>query len=829
MFGGKMDRKPVDIIIPIYNAYNDLVLCMRSIRKYTDLTLDRVILINDCSTDTKITPFLETQEEEHVVVVQNEKNQGFSGNVNLGMQMSADRDVILLNSDTVVTKGWVDKIVACAYSAEEIGTVTPLSNSATLCSVPIMCQDNPVPDNVTIDEYAELIERCSFKKYPRITVAVGFCMFIKRKVIEEVGLFDAETFQRGYGEENDFCNRAGLLGYSHVMCDDTFVYHKGTVSFLSEEKQQLISEHDAVLQERYPMQMKRNHEYCMENPEQYIRDNINFYTKLKNGKKNILYLVQSDFRRDADNNVGGTQFHVRDLVQEVRKNYNVFVAARVGSKLRLSIYNEESLIETLEFEIGRVQGYQVFRDSRQYQIYINILKAFSIGLVHVHHTLGLTLDLFYAARDLGIPVHLTMHDFYYLCPNEKLLNSEQSFCDGSYENQKCKECLSKSKNIAKTVDYMKVWRREHERVLEIVEKIYTPSQSAKKIIEKVYPTYSSKIKVIYHGSEFAEKTEFLIEDIKENKTIQMHFDYLLNGEPGMVVGWAYMEGVSSTNVEIYLEVKDKNGNKTYISTTMIRRVDVAKAMRNMEYEYCGFSGKIIENMYPKGKLKIRLIVKYQNNYYTDGNVYEVKNEKGEEKRREEKRFNIAFVGGMVPEKGSQLAFQLIQGEKEKVSWFVFGAMNDRNLEELAQENLTKIGAYDKEDLPMLLRHYQIDLICILSIWPETFCYTLSEALLCDIPVLTVDDGAMGERIRLNQCGWLVSKKNPLNECREKINWILENPQEYQEKKERAKNHKEKTLQEMADEYAQEYEKAYCEGKKQSYDTELIWKARQTIQ
>ena len=73
---------------------------------------------------------------------------------------------------------WVlDKIIACAYREESIGTVTPLSNSATLCSVPVMCQDNPMPENVTVDEYAGLIETCSLRRYPRITVAlVSVCI-----------------------------------------------------------------------------------------------------------------------------------------------------------------------------------------------------------------------------------------------------------------------------------------------------------------------------------------------------------------------------------------------------------------------------------------------------------------------------------------------------------------------------------------------------------------------------------------------------------------------------------------------------------------------------
>lgn len=134
----------IDIVIPIYNGYEDVQMCMDSIKKYTDLKKNRILLINDCSPDERILPYLQSIVEENIVLISNERNMGFSANVNKGMRYS-DRDVILLNSDTIVTKNWVEKIVACAYREAEIGTVTPLSNSATLCSIPIMCQDNPIP------------------------------------------------------------------------------------------------------------------------------------------------------------------------------------------------------------------------------------------------------------------------------------------------------------------------------------------------------------------------------------------------------------------------------------------------------------------------------------------------------------------------------------------------------------------------------------------------------------------------------------------------------------------------------------------------------------
>lgn len=230
----------IDIVIPVYNAFEELVACMESIKKYTDLRTNRVILINDKSSDERILDYINTQLTDNIILIDNESNLGFSGSVNRGIQYST-HDIILLNSDTIVTANWVEKMTRCAYSDNAIATVTPLSNNATICSVPKFGEDNEIPSSMTIDEYADLIEECSMREYPIIPVAMGFCMYIKREVINYVGLFDAQTYGRGYGEENDFCYRLEQLGYYHVMCDDTFIYHRGKMSFLEEEKKSIYT------------------------------------------------------------------------------------------------------------------------------------------------------------------------------------------------------------------------------------------------------------------------------------------------------------------------------------------------------------------------------------------------------------------------------------------------------------------------------------------------------------------------------------------------------------------------------------------------------------
>ena len=90
-------KKCVDIIIPIYNAYEDLTICLESLYKNTNLKENRLILINDNSPDERIKPYLEQQRGENIIVIHNEFNKVFSNNINIGMAQSEENDVILLN------------------------------------------------------------------------------------------------------------------------------------------------------------------------------------------------------------------------------------------------------------------------------------------------------------------------------------------------------------------------------------------------------------------------------------------------------------------------------------------------------------------------------------------------------------------------------------------------------------------------------------------------------------------------------------------------------------------------------------------------------------
>src|ERR1700687_4073465 len=127
----------VAIVIPVYNALALTQRCVESVVKHS--TGDwRLILVDDASTDPGLQGELRrfAEADTRVRVLVNDANQGFIKTANRGMREGAGRDLLLLNSDTEVFAGYLERLRACVYADNATGIVSPLSNNATICSVP---------------------------------------------------------------------------------------------------------------------------------------------------------------------------------------------------------------------------------------------------------------------------------------------------------------------------------------------------------------------------------------------------------------------------------------------------------------------------------------------------------------------------------------------------------------------------------------------------------------------------------------------------------------------------------------------------------------------
>jgi GT2 family glycosyltransferase len=218
------------IIVPVFNAFEQIEACLDSISR-TVPPETRVLLIDDASTDERIRPLLQSwvsQAKPFRGLLVHAQNRGFVATANHGMRL-AETDLVLLNSDTEVTTGWLQSLADCLASDVSIATATPWSNNGEIVSIPDFCVSNPVPRDP--DAIAKQIKSCGSPVYPDMPTAVGFCMAVSLRAIRQIGLFDEVTFGLGYGEENDFCQRAERVGLRNVLCDDAYVVHHGGASF----------------------------------------------------------------------------------------------------------------------------------------------------------------------------------------------------------------------------------------------------------------------------------------------------------------------------------------------------------------------------------------------------------------------------------------------------------------------------------------------------------------------------------------------------------------------------------------------------------------------
>ena len=685
--------RKVDIIIPIYNAYDFTFSCIKSVLEYTDLNTHTLLLINDKSPDKSISPMLKKYKEENqdknIVLLENEENLGFVTTCNKGMGHS-NNDVILLNSDTEVTKNWIPKLQKCAYSNEYIATVTPLTNNGTICSVPNFGVDNELPTNMTLEEYAQLIEKISKSRYPQLTTGNGFCMFIKRTVIDELGVFDDVTFGKGYGEENDFCYRALEHGYTNVLCDDTFIYHKGTQSFtkenLSQTRAEITERHMEKLRKKHPLYVQKTDDFLFNNPLRDIQENVKINIVLYN-KRKILYLLHI---WEDGVTASGTSSHLADIIDKNKtENIASFVLAPDVydlSRFKLFLYTDDFAEEIASFRVDLSQYGPIKYTNQDYIRMLEIIfNGFTFDALHVHHFYLQTFDIIELAKKKDVYSIMTLHDLYMICPTVNMVY-EGMFCE--YNPQKdCEKCLKDKLGV--NSDIIGNWQKTCYNVLKKFDKLIVPSENTKKYYNEVYKDL--ELEVVEHG----------------------------------------------VNV-VHVEEKEKKDKVT---------------------------------------------------------------------------FDIAFVGAMAIHKGSEVLKQIIKmNENSSLKIHLFGVANDEELEG-DQENYKNHGPYPNGELPQLLVDNQIDLVCIFSLCPETYSYTLTETYMAKVPVLAFDIGALGDRIKKDKLGWVLPVNSTITEILKKVGEVQEDKEGYENIKKNYDFYKFKTTEEMQEYYKELYAQIFGKEKK----------------
>lgn len=241
----------VTVIVPIYGDYDATRRCLESLLPELKSSPHRAILIEDATPDPRIAKHLTKLESEPCVeVITNARNLGFVGSVNRAFDSATQGDIILLNADTIVPKGFINRLATAARSSPDIGTVTPLSNNGELTSFPIPNKVNPLGSREEVERIDKIAAKVNFGRIVDIPSGTGFCLYITRACLDAIGPF-SEDFAPGYLEDADFCLRAHQGGFRNVCAPSVYVGHAGSKSF-GPKKRSLVVRNLKVLEQRFP-------------------------------------------------------------------------------------------------------------------------------------------------------------------------------------------------------------------------------------------------------------------------------------------------------------------------------------------------------------------------------------------------------------------------------------------------------------------------------------------------------------------------------------------------------------------------------------------------
>lgn len=551
--GDKFPQRDVTIIVPIYNAPDDVEVCIQRLLDYTP-SFAKILLIDDCSSDERISQILARYAEtEGIRILRNDENLGFTRTVNRGIAEAGQDDVVLLNSDARVTPGWLEGMLMAAYSAPRIATVTAMSDRAGAFSAPEMGNENKLPEGVDEITYARAFRRRSLGLYPRVPTGNGFCMYVSRECINSIGALDAQAFPRGYGEENDFCMRAWRAGWSNVIDDRTYVFHDRSKSF-GDAKTELLAAGRAVVDERYPEYKIaiRVFSNCQKIALARNRARLAMQDCTDTAEKNwiprVLFVIATQ--------TGGTPQTNRDLMEALAGAFEGWVLRCDSKMLELSSMSDDGTTRVVRSRKLQEPVDPLTHNSPNYdKVVSSWLHEFDFDLVHIRHLGWHGLSLPRLARQLGKKVVYSFHDFYALSSTVKLIDDQGVFLGNTYleEGSVYRESLwPKDALPTPHGNWLAYWRERFQAALEHCDAFVTTADSARQLILNALPRLSAdRFVVIPHGRDFP-KFHRIRQKPKRGEPVRILVPGHINAAKGLEIIRALIEHDKGGKLEFHI-------------------------------------------------------------------------------------------------------------------------------------------------------------------------------------------------------------------------------------------------------------------------------------
>lgn len=473
------------VVIPVHDGAATTRACLDSVLASLPDGA-RVIVVDDGSTDPAVTGFLDgLAKAGKVALVRHARAQGFPAAANAGIRAAKGRDVLLLNSDTLVPVGWIERLREAAYSARDIGTVTPLSNDATILSYPRAAGGNPRPDQAATNRFDRIARRANGGAVVDIPVGVGFCLYLRRDCLNATGAFRADVFAQGYGEENDLCLRARRLGWRNVAAAGVFVGHVGGASF-GAAAAHLRARNSAILERLHPGHDALVRAFIERDPLAPLRrrmDRLRF-REAGRPKRPSVVLISHDEGGGVEQRLAlSARAHAAAgrraiVLRPAEAGQGVpAIAVRDGTADDLA-----NLVYAMPHELSDLAG---------------VLRAARPVCVEVHHFIGYAPAVYELLTLLGISYDVHIHDYAWICPRVSLVGRDR-YC-GEPDLHACEACVADNGHFLKETITVAAHRDRSAKFLAAARRVVAPSDDAATRMRRYFPALP--IDVVPHDDD----------------------------------------------------------------------------------------------------------------------------------------------------------------------------------------------------------------------------------------------------------------------------------------------------------------------------------------
>jgi GT2 family glycosyltransferase len=447
----------VEVIVPAYGAVTSVSKCLHSISAAKTEVNYSVCVIDDATPDSSESKEIESLCKEFgFEYVRNKLNLGFVKTANKGLRRSGGNS-LLLNSDTIVFDGWLEAFESVI--ASDIGTVTCLSNNATIYSIPMDAQSE-VDEIQYSRELAHTLKLLDSSPI-EIPTAHGFCMLITKQAKEIVGFFDEENFGQGYGEENDYSLRVSKYGLKNILTPKTLVFHEGSASFGSSVTARQM-EAGKTLVAMWPEYPEVVSSFLAKNQIMEFIAKARLATLKISHKPTVVHF--------GHNLGGGVDVAIKGEIFNRDKNLaNAIWVKPSRGEMQYSLRVYDLGGESLEFEVWNVHPKNLAAH----------LNQLNVEQVVVHHQLGYE-ELPEILDSLTAPYSFRIHDYNALCPFNNFVTVSGDYC-GEPSDLICNKCISD-----RSPEFLDIqtWRISKTRILLGANEITAPSVDTKNRFDK---------------------------------------------------------------------------------------------------------------------------------------------------------------------------------------------------------------------------------------------------------------------------------------------------------------------------------------------------------